>query len=229
MKGISFFFLKIHNVKIVCISDTHGYLPDSLPYGDVLVHAGDATARGTEKEHWDFVRWMNRQPHPTKLFVAGNHCLFLESCYKYYFENVMEENIGESIYLRDSSVSVEGKSFWGTPWTPEFFDWAFMYKTPNEGHEHFSKIPVGTDVLICHGPPYGILDLCPDHSKKNSFKHAGSKELLFHIKRVKPKLVIMGHIHHSYGQEMRDGILYVNASHCTEAYEPLNEPIVVEI
>ena len=206
-------------------------MPKDLPAADVLVHCGDATARGTEKQHWEFVQWLNRQPHKIKIFVAGNHCLFLEACYTKNYEEIIQARFGDAIYLRDSAVSVGGKTFYGTPWTPEFCNWGFMYKTAKEGHEHFSKIPEGIDVLISHGPPRGILDSCPDvfARETGALAKVGSKELLFHINRVKPKLVVMGHIHHSYGQTTRDGITYVNAAHCTESYEPLNAPIVVEI
>ena len=38
------------DMKIVCISDTHGQYPDNVPDGDILIHAGDITKYGEENE-----------------------------------------------------------------------------------------------------------------------------------------------------------------------------------
>jgi Icc-related predicted phosphoesterase len=220
-------------MKLVCISDTHGYLPNNLPIGDVLIHCGDATARGTQAQHYQFVEWLDAQPHHRKIFISGNHDLYSESCYIDDQEQLvypMKMRATRPRYLRDQAyTNASGVKFYGTPWTPEFNDWAFMYKNIRQGHDHFSKIPEGTDVLIVHGPPYGILDQCPNPSGKGQ-KKVGSKELVYHINRVKPKMVVFGHIHEQGGKQVeKDGILYVNAAYCTGAYEPLNPVQVIDL
>jgi hypothetical protein len=49
---------------------------------------------------------------------------------------------------------VEGITFWGSPWTTKFKDWAFMKSDtdcPTTGLGGvFSKIPEGIDVLVTH-------------------------------------------------------------------------------
>lgn len=45
------------------------------------------------------------------------------------------------------------------------------------------------DLLLTHGPPFGILDT----NRKG--EHSGSKALLNLVERVKPKVHIFGHIH----------------------------------
>ena len=50
-------------------------------------------------------------------------------------------------------------------------------------------IPEDTDIVITHGPPYGILD------KIYNGQSVGCKILLNVIERVKPKVHIFGHIH----------------------------------
>lgn len=217
-----FFKQEVCKIKLTILSDTHGYYPKSLPPGDILVHCGDITARGTEQQHWEFIKWFSSQPHKHKLFIAGNHCLYLESCYIDEVESIIHYNRGTATYLRDSSVVIDGIKFHGTPWTPEFGNWAFMYKHKSIGHEHFNKIPEDTDVLISHGPPYGILDYCANGK-------VGSKELVYHINRVKPKLVLFGHIHPANGRVDKDGITYINAAFCTDTYEPLNPIQTVEL
>ncbi len=59
------------------------------------------------------------------------------------------------------------------------------------------------DILICHQPPYGILDkvkakFAPKHWQG---KHAGSKVILEYIKSKSPKYVFCGHIHESQGMK----------------------------
>lgn len=59
--------------------------------------------------------------------------------------------------------------------------------------ERFGKI----DILICHQPPYRILDKVIWKSYKG--KHAGSKAILDYIKKYSPKYVFCGHIHEGEG------------------------------
>ena len=67
-------------LKLVCISDTHGDHENvCLPSGDVLIHAGDLTGHGTEKETQAFFRWFGMQPFDHKICIAGNHDTYMES------------------------------------------------------------------------------------------------------------------------------------------------------
>lgn len=59
------------------------------------------------------------------------------------------------------------------------------------------------DILICHQPPYGILDkvtakFAPKHYQG---KHAGSKVILDFIKKHQPRYVFCGHIHEGEGNK----------------------------
>ena len=59
------------------------------------------------------------------------------------------------------------------------------------------------DILLCHQPPYGILDKVsfPGAPKHWIGKHAGSKVILDYIKEYHPRYVICGHIHESAGRK----------------------------
>ena len=62
----------------------------------------------------------------------------------------------------------------------------------------------GLDILVCHQPPFGILDeVTGKYNPPKSWigKHAGSKVILDYIKRAKPKYVFCGHIHEAKGKE----------------------------
>ena len=85
-------------VTVVCVSDTHNSQPE-LPDGDLLIHAGDMTQAGSLQELQVTVDWLKAQPHPTKIVVAGNHDLFLDTNYPQ--KKSMNEAIdwGDIVYL----------------------------------------------------------------------------------------------------------------------------------
>ena len=57
---------------IDCISDLHGHFPD-LRGGDLLLIAGDLTARDIEPEYFKFFDWLDEQKYRKKILIAGNH------------------------------------------------------------------------------------------------------------------------------------------------------------
>jgi Icc-related predicted phosphoesterase len=71
----------------------------------------------------------------------------------------------------------------------------------------YARIPKDTDVLVTHGPPYGILDLA-----LGSHLHQGCRELLDAVTRISPKLHVFGHIHGAYGMFRSEHTTFVNAS-----------------
>lgn len=57
------------------MSDTHGYNPAesgfSLPCGDVLIHAGDLSNRGTKSELKRTFKWIEEADYEVKIVIAG--------------------------------------------------------------------------------------------------------------------------------------------------------------
>lgn len=128
------------------------------------------------------------------------------------------------IYLEDEGVTLEGVRFWGSPVTPIFEDWAFMHGSATIG-TYWDAIPEGTDVLIAHGPPYGVLDQVLPHGEQvrcPRLRHALET-------RLHPKLHVFGHIHKGYGQVVNDGLTSVNASFLDHRYLPINVPVMVTL
>lgn len=215
---------------IDCISDLHGYYP-KLEGGDLLIIGGDLTARDTSIQHSDFKLWLYKQKYRKKIVIAGNHdAAFLglqpdEYIFSSYNINTVAQ-ISYADYLLDSSVEFEGLKIWGSPWTPEFLNWHFMKKRGEELREVWDKIPLDTDILVTHGPPYDILDQVTLSSRGDKFKHAGCEELLKAVMRVKPKLHVFGHIHGEGGKQMTIGrTTFVNAAIMDEDYNPVNKPV----
>lgn len=233
-------------MRLVAISDTHGHHRKlKLPSGDVLVHAGDFSNRGTYPELEEFIGWLAEQPHKYKVFIAGNHDLCLEPMIGLDHNLISSmaktgkiKNLkGEPLeaerlyYLRDSSIEIEGKVFYGAPWQPNFYDWAFQRERGKEMAEKWKLIPDKVDVLITHGPAYGHGDLAPPYFSSYP-RNAGCLELLKRIKETKPGVHICGHIHCGYGTSESDecpNTRFFNASSCTEKYKPEQPPLVIDI
>ena len=59
------------------------------------------------------------------------------------------------------------------------------------------------DILVCHQPPYGILDKVnfPGVPKGWKGKHAGSKVILDYVRKFQPRYVFCGHIHEGEGKK----------------------------
>lgn len=213
-------------MKLVCISDTHSlHRKLAIPDGDVLIHAGDWGGSGSWREWLDFNNWLDSLPHKHKVIIPGNHD---EYCEEFFISAL--QSVGKNVHLlNESGVTLDGVTFWGSPWTPEFFNWSFMYARA-EGKKIWERIPDKVDVLITHGPPAGILDTVM-RFKTDEYQpeSTGCIDLLHRVRAVSPKVHIFGHIHEGYGQKTEGGTLFVNASSCTEHYRPINPPQVIEV
>lgn len=211
-------------MKLICLSDTHCSLKELIdnsliPKGDVLIHAGDLTYDGSFKQMTNQLFLLGTLPHPNKIFICGNHDFLGEEQPTLLKEICKENNI---IYLENESVIINGINFYGSPVTPRYFDWAFNIDRGHKIKEYWDIIPNNTDVLITHGPPYGIGDICRDG-------HVGCQDLLEAIRRIKPKLHISGHIHPGYGVREAFDTKFINAAIMDDNYNPINEPIVVDL
>lgn len=210
-------------MEITFISDTHGLhdqMTDDLPGGPILIHAGDVTGRGTMTEINRFLDWFTGLPYTHKIFIAGNHDFGFEVVRHNTEEGIrIPDNV---IYLQDDFVVVEGIKIYGTPWQPRFFDWAFNLNRGEQLAEKWKMIPDDTDILVTHGPPFGILD------RTKEGLNVGCDDLFNRILDVKPKIHVFGHIHEGYGMNNIDGTTYINASMLNRNYSYRNLPVVVD-
>lgn len=179
------------------IADLHGYYPE-LEGGDLLIVAGDLTKRDTKEEYFDFFTWIAIQKYKKKILIAGNHDNFTVEMPEVF------NAISDFDYLCDSGTEFEGLKIWGSPhslWFPQVNPKcaAFMDSEYNLA-AIYEKIPNNIDILISHGPPIGILDQNVEGSS------CGSQALLNAIERIKPRLVIFGHIHEQGGKIVRKNL-----------------------
>lgn len=230
-------------MDITFISDTHTFhreVSDTdnwLPGGDTIVCSGDICLRGEFEEALDFLNWFKELPYKHKIFTPGNHdicfdhehvkCdLFRKSYHKQsgkYIEDIRNEIPPGITMLENSELVIDGVKFWGSPVTPWFHNWAFNVNRGEAIAQYWDKIPEDVDVIVVHGPPFGILDI----TLEGDF--VGCEDLANRIKVVKPKIVSFGHIHESYGLTINDDIFYVNASVVNRRYWVTNKPQVLHI
>jgi Icc-related predicted phosphoesterase len=227
--------------KIICISDTHGrheYIP-TLPEGDLLIHAGDLTNVGGRGEVHDALDWLiDLAPRYTHgvVFIAGNHDKGFDPKYnlngndkpeylKHRLEDLVLSDYGVT-YLENSSCEIDGIKIWGSPITPWFYGdrWAFNKHRGEEINEVWNGIPLDTNIIITHGPPYGYNDyVARDHS------YVGCFDLAKRIGEIKPLITVHGHIHGSRGYSRDEHTHYINASILDERYEISYKPMILDV
>lgn len=105
--------------------------------------------------------------------------------------------------------------------------WAFM-KSAAELAEVYAAIPAGLDILVSHQPPYGYGDRSVDE-QSGEVDYLGSHELLSAIERVKPRLVICGHIHSGHGYFEHGRTPIYNVSVVNDQYRLVRSPTVIDI
>lgn len=242
-------------MKIVHISDTHNFHSElTLPPCDVLIHSGDIGSRTHIQELIDFLIWFEMQPAKNKVWIAGNHDLCLDKEFmargtgfqrnyglsKYHEALELLEKYRVQ-YLCNASCVIEGRLFYGAPWSPSFHpeSWAFNKDRGTEIQKEWARIPSDVEVLITHTPPALILDeleaaagmITPKEQRR------GCADLLQVIQKrlFKLKLHCFGHMHDNYGVQMRPvsrtrQILFSNGAVLNNDYEILvTRPLIIEI
>ena len=210
-------------MKICCIADTHGQSV-TIPKADILIHAGDITAYGTSEELRDFNLWLGQQPCKYKIVIGGNHDRCLDEAQDRISD--IQDCLSNAIYLQNTGCEIEGKKFWGSPITPTFNDWFFM-KDRHVIGQTWALIPNDIDVLITHGPPYGILDKVFYPSGR--FMNVGDEALRDRVLQLKPRYHIFGHLHENYGKEKIGKTTFINCSVLDDAYEVVNRSITITL
>ncbi|XP_038047109.1 metallophosphoesterase MPPED2-like isoform X2 [Patiria miniata] len=233
------------HTRFVCISDTFSRTSHmaKIPEGDILIHAGNFSNIGLPREVVAFNEFLGHLPHRHKIVIAGNHEVTFDRqlmteqnshvfmSFATALQEVKQEDwkhipalLTNCTYLEDAEVNIMGFRIYGSPWQPEFCDWAFNLQRGQPLLDKWNLIPAGIDVLVTHGPPLGHGDLT------TSKERAGCVELLTTVqRRVKPKYHIFGHIHEGYGVTTDNKTTFINASICTVNYSPSNKPIVFDL
>lgn len=225
-------------MKILAISDLHDTdwkkKVNFKGRGTVLI-AGDLGEAGATSESnkigmkealekgrkWldeEFVPHVKSHPEQKFVIMPGNRDHFLAD--PSMDDYAWPSNVS---FLKDAEANVNGMRVYGMPWCEERKG-QFAYQKKNEFavrpfeisdaelQKHCDSVPDGLDVLMIHMPP-----------KFNGYdgdisggQHCGSEIVAKMIERVKPKLVITGHLHDGSHVPFRvnDDTVIVNVAYC---------------
>ncbi|MCJ1446021.1 MAG: hypothetical protein MMC23_006526 [Stictis urceolatum] len=194
--------------RFVCLSDTHNASPRNafkLPKGDVLIHAGDLTKNGTPAELQNALSWISQADFQLKLVTAGNHDVALDPSSASDAFPFPVSSHPPITYLAHSSAHITLPSspsttfhVFASPYSPS------PLPPPHEPHAShnfsafqyplsenpWSIIPLDTDILITHTPPFSHRD-----------QGRGCAQLQKALGRVRPRLLVCGHVHEGRGAE----------------------------
>ena len=231
-------------MRIVALSDQHGFLPD-VPRCDLLIVAGDvcpdrvngklAQDRPDRQKGWfdtEGRRWLASAPAAHRLLTWGNH----DWCGQAFTFDADVPANADSCGLHivvDGGVTVPmagragSLSVWLTPWSNLFMQWAFMKPLPDLATV-YAGIPSGIDILVTHQPPLGYGDRHAP-AGTGSPEHLGNPDLLAAIDRVRPRLVVCGHIHGGHGRFERNGTTIYNVSVVDDCYRLKHAPTIIDV
>jgi Icc-related predicted phosphoesterase len=179
-------------MKLLCFADLHGdtqilkKILERSKEADLLIVAGDLTNFG------DKLRYLLRKLDSCGkkvLLIHGNHedpeILKKEAA---DFDNIEFFDkkailIGDYVFLGygEGGFSVQDQDF---------------RKIARDWYGKYQKEKI---VLVLHAPPYGT------SVDKLDKRHAGNKDFRKFIERIKPKLVVCGHLHETAGKKDKIG------------------------
>jgi len=255
-------------VTIVHMSDSHKmhkYLKD-FPQGDIFIHSGDISHKSEWKRIWEnnttgefeaapsivsFNEWVKQLPYAIKICILGNHDMgFNDTTSEFIQQNVLN-NV---IYLQDEALTINYKGkrllkLFGTPWTTSS-NMGFSMSRKEIGKK-WDSIPLDTDVLVTHLPPFGVMDLAFTNSEPffcstcqiqhYNGRHWGDvslrKKCIKLNERGRLKAHLFGHVHefHEVQLEEQTGniknpLIYSNAASVTfHGDKNVKTPNVIEI
>lgn len=216
-------------MKILCISDTHQkHNKLTIPECDVVIFSGDMCSSGDLWQVEHFSKWIRKNSNNFSKFlvVAGNHDLCLMNN-GILAKEILKEHLDEKVaYLEDSEYIFNDIKFYGSPWQPQFHNWAFNLPRGERLQKVWANIPEDTNVLVTHGPPHGMGDMV-------GHVHVGCADLMDRLRNL-PNLFlhVFGHIHSGNGlylSEALPGVHFCNAAICDENYNPIQPAHMVDL
>lgn len=199
-------------MRIAILADQHGSLP-AIPPCDLMILSGDLCGGpayidgrwrpNLSDSYWydwlcSHFSWWATAGAPETIAIARNHDTCIE---KFGFPKM--KNV---TYLQDSGCESKGLKFWGTPWIKRWDNLAFN-KDEILLYDHWSSIPLDTDVLVSHMPPSSNLRL-----DEVDGRHVGSYSLHSAMACIEPRLLTCGHIHEGRGEYQFGKTKVVNAA-----------------
>lgn len=226
IKRISDQFVRKFKLRLMHVSDTHGRFPRLYGRYDVVVHTGDLFPNshfvGTNKnaEMAFQLQWLRQNMEVMKTWLGGHPFLYVPGNHDFLHSSLMEfemRQVGlEAFDLTDKTLKFRGVNFFGFPYVPSINGmWNYergvpeMQKEVEKMVEALNKEYV--DVLCCHAPMHGMLDLTMGNEVvgcstiANALDYKVARDML-------PQYYLCGHIHEANGMTVRNGMMVSNAA-----------------
>jgi Icc-related predicted phosphoesterase len=204
-------------MRLLCITDIHGdrrrfeRILDKEPEPDVLIIGGDFTNFGTPQEAEGLLD-LALLYCPAVLAVAGN---------------CDSSDIDAMLHRRGVSLHANGKESHGAgffglsampPWRGDMYEFSekqldFFLSQGYDKVKSLSRL-----ILVSHPPPYNT-----KVDRNSGGKHVGSTAVRTWMDKVKPVLVICGHIHEARGLDEIDNTKIVNCGPARNGYYAVAE------
>jgi Icc-related predicted phosphoesterase len=189
---------------------------------DVVFITGDVTYHGKPEELVRLKELLKKIVAKTShvVMTVGNHEKGCEANDIPWIECMKE--IGVKLLIHEA-IEVEGYKIFGSPWTPYFGGWAYNYHRFT-GKERWEAIPGDTEILLTHGPMYGVLDYI--HGE-----NVGCEALKDRVDSSLPHLKyhMFGHIHETHGIKQYKQVTCINSSIMNGSYRFVNKPHFFEL
>ncbi|KAJ3461495.1 hypothetical protein MRS44_010048 [Fusarium solani] len=193
---------------------------------DVAIHCGDLTGHSKLHDFKQAIELLKEIEAPLKIVIAGNHDFSLDdSAFEQKIteaSRLAQEDLEDSIkaeygdygdarrllheardqgivfleegsyqFTLDNSALLKVYASPYTPTTSNSSDWGFQY-----GGAHEFTIEKGTDIVVTHGPPHGIMDMTTERQR------VGCPQLFAAVAKAQPKLHCFGHVHNSWSAKL---------------------------
>ncbi len=213
-------------MKILHLSDTHGLIPKlDLDGIDVVVHSGDFLPNKTRGflpiEEPFQVQWMRDNHSTLRLMMVPSGVPFLVLRGNHDFINPAEYLFDCAWDLSGKLVTVNGVKFFGYPFTPLFTGEWWGELTPRQEEAAMEGLLLvlerdKPDVLVSHGPMYGLLD------RNRQGERCGSqplRDLLMLKTKHLPKIMLHGHVHEDHGKAVCGDMRVYNSATIAQVVE----------
>lgn len=186
-------------MRVVIAADPHGELP-VVPPCDLLLLPGDYNGRALEEPEAQAVwldttlrAWLEAAPAAAIAATGGNRD------YALFRDRALADSLPWT-FLVDERAVVAGLEVYGSPWTPPFGKgWAWKATETELMDVRYPPLPGDIDVLLSHGPPFGLGDLVRGRRSGSSALRTALDRIVAAPGRV--SLVACGHLHEGRGVE----------------------------
>jgi Icc-related predicted phosphoesterase len=219
--------VKNYRLRIMHVSDTHGGFPRLLGRFNVVLHTGDffpnsqhCLLADKSREMKFQLQWLRDNVNDIRAWLGGHTLLYVGGNHDFLSPNAMEfelQSAGIKAYgISDRLFRFQDVNFYGFPYVPTIDGtWNYEKNIPEMQAEVDQMVnilnSVKVDVLACHSPPYGCLDLSYGNEMIGSTVIANALDYKINPDMM-PKYYLCGHDHEGNGLALRNGMLISNAA-----------------